>query len=117
MTRPDMMTQKRFFDFHAGRGELRLGSRQFRLPQRAPTRIALGAGLVVGGTLGFLPVLGFWMVPLGLLVLSQDIPAVRRWRRSFVVRMQRRREQKAGPHPRADARQTQSRANADKTEK
>lgn len=109
-----MMTQKRFFDFHAGRGEIRIGTRQFRLPQRAPARIALGAGLVVGGTLGFLPVVGFWMIPLGLLVLSQDIPAVRRWRRSFVVRMQRRREKKAGLRPRNDARQTQTRANADK---
>ena len=84
------MSQKRFFHFHAGRGEVHIGSRQFRLPQRASVRIALGTGLIVGGTLGFLPVLGFWMIPLGLLVLSQDLPAVRRWRRSFVVKMERR---------------------------
>ena len=84
------MSQKRFFNFHAGRGEVQIGSRHFRLPQRASVRIALGTGLVVGGTLGFLPVLGFWMIPLGLLVLSQDLPAVRRWRRSFVVKRERR---------------------------
>ncbi|MEM5472657.1 hypothetical protein WNZ14_13050 [Hoeflea sp. AS60] len=84
------MPQKRFFNFNAGRGEIRIGTKIFRLPQRAPARIALGGGLVVGGIFGFLPVLGFWMVPLGLLVLSQDLPVVRRWRRSFVVRMERR---------------------------
>jgi hypothetical protein len=45
--------------------------------------------LVVGGALGFLPVVGFWMLPLGLLVLAQDVPRVRRWRRNFVVRWER----------------------------
>jgi hypothetical protein len=30
-------------------------------------------------------VLGFWMIPLGLLVLSVDIPIVRRWRRQLAV--------------------------------
>ena len=27
---------------------------------------------------GFLPVLGFWMVPLGMLLIAQDIPFLRR---------------------------------------
>jgi len=44
--------------------------------------------------LGFLPVLGFWMIPLGLLVLSVDLPAVRRWRRQFTVWWNRRNEDK-----------------------
>ena len=84
------MSKKRFFQFNAARGDVRIGSRHFRLPQRASARVALGIGLIAGGTLGFLPVLGFWMIPLGLLVLSQDLPVVRRWRRSFVVKMERR---------------------------
>ncbi|MBC7280785.1 hypothetical protein [Hoeflea sp.] len=84
------MPKKPVFHFNAARREIRIGSRHFRLPQHPRTRIALGTGLIVGGTLGFLPVLGFWMIPLGLLVLSQDLPAVRRWRRNFVVRMERR---------------------------
>ncbi len=84
------MSLNRIFNFHPGRGEIRIGSQLFRLPQRAFPRIGLGVGLVVGGVLGFLPILGFWMLPLGLLVLSQDLPLVRRWRRSFVVRMERR---------------------------
>lgn len=90
------MAKSSFFHFNAGRGEIRIGPKTFRLPGRAPARIALGAALVVGGVLGFLPVLGFWMVPLGLLVLSQDLPMVRRWRRSLVVRMQRRKAARAG---------------------
>src|SRR5690625_5080872 len=42
-----------------------------------PLRIPLGVLLVLGGLLGFLPILGFWMVPLGLLLLALDIPAQR----------------------------------------
>jgi hypothetical protein len=30
-------------------------------------------------------VVGFWMIPLGLLVLSVDIPIVRRWRRKLAL--------------------------------
>ena len=41
-------------------------------------RIVIGMALLIGGVLGFLPVLGFWMFPLGLLVLSYDLAWVRR---------------------------------------
>ena len=44
-------------------------------------RLGIGALFILGGILGFLPILGFWMIPLGLLVLSYDLPTVRRWRR------------------------------------
>jgi len=37
---------------------------------------------------------GFWMLPLGLLVLSFDLPFARRWRRRFVVWWNRRRDQR-----------------------
>jgi hypothetical protein len=48
-------------------------------------RKAIGVLLVVGGLLGFLPVLGFWMLPLGLALLAVDYPIVRRvWRRTVV---------------------------------
>jgi hypothetical protein len=45
----------------------------------------MGIALVIGGILGFLPILGLWMIPLGLLVLSVDLPAVRRLRRRVEV--------------------------------
>ena len=48
-----------------------------RLPK--PLRIAGGVLLVAGGLAGFLPALGFWMVPLGLLLLSIDVPWLRPW--------------------------------------
>lgn len=34
--------------------------------------------LIIFGVFGFLPMLGFWMVPLGALLLAQDIPFLRR---------------------------------------
>lgn len=55
------------------------------LPNSRLIRSLVGVGLVCGGLLGFLPVLGFWMIPLGLLVLSIDFPYVRRKRRQLEV--------------------------------
>jgi hypothetical protein len=49
-----------------------------RRPEMKVTRIVAGAMLFLLGIVGFLPVLGFWMVPLGLLLLAQDIPFLRR---------------------------------------
>lgn len=65
---------------------VRIGRRKYRLPRSRPVRISIGLALILGGFLGFLPVLGFWMIPLGLLVLSSDSPAVRRFRRRAEVR-------------------------------
>lgn len=41
-------------------------------------RKTVGVLLIVGGLLGFLPVLGYWMLPLGLALLAVDWPAARR---------------------------------------
>ena len=57
----------------------------FRNPKTKLGRFVVGWALVVGGILGFLPVLGFWMIPLGLLVLSADYAFARRWRRKLQV--------------------------------
>ncbi|AZO29807.1 MULTISPECIES: hypothetical protein [Mesorhizobium] len=65
--------------------------REFTMPRSRGARIAIGVLLTVGGILGFLPILGFWMIPLGLLVLSYEFALVRRHRRRFVVWWQRRR--------------------------
>ncbi len=54
-------------------------------------RRAAGVLLIAGGLLGFLPVLGFWMLPLGVIVLSDDIPWLRRRRRRLEVWWHRRR--------------------------
>ncbi|SIQ11990.1 hypothetical protein SAMN05880582_101811 [Rhizobium sp. RU20A] len=73
-------------------GKLMMGSYGMRLPQSRGLRIAIGIVLVILGCLGFLPILGFWMVPLGLLVLSNDLAMVRRRRRRLSVWWNRRRQ-------------------------
>ena len=60
---------------------IRLGNQKVKLPGSRIVRVVLGTGLVVGGMFGFLPVLGFWMIPLGLAVLSVDLAIARRSRR------------------------------------
>ena len=42
-------------------------------------RLPLGLLLIVGGVFAFLPFLGLWMIPLGLLLIAVDVPPVRRW--------------------------------------
>ena len=41
-------------------------------------RVPLSVALMAGGVVGFLPVLGFWMLPLGLALLALDLPFLRR---------------------------------------
>jgi hypothetical protein len=47
---------------------------RLRHPGARWIRVPAGLLLICGGFLGFLPVLGFWMLPLGLLLLAIDIP-------------------------------------------
>ena len=84
-------------DRHLARFERRLPaamarvSRWLRGPSSRWVRIPLAIVLVLAGFVGFLPVLGFWMIPLGLLVLSHEYGWVRRHRRRMVVWWERRR--------------------------
>ncbi|UMM09043.1 hypothetical protein MKW11_02950 [Gluconobacter frateurii] len=49
-----------------------------RKPERKWVRIPAGILFMLGGCMAFLPVLGVWMVPVGILLLSEDIPFFRR---------------------------------------
>ena len=69
---------------------IKLFGREIILPQSRLLRVTIGVVLVILGCFGFLPILGFWMIPLGLLVLSYEFAAIRRWRRRFVVQWSRR---------------------------
>ena len=82
--------------------KIRLFDRHWHLPESKPIRIGLGILLVAGGLIGFLPVLGFWMIPLGLLVLSIDLPIVRRWRRQLTVWWHRRKGEEVDEEEGAD---------------
>ena len=64
---------------------INLAGRKFRLPRSRTGRVLLGSALVIGGIAGFLPILGFWMLPLGLIILSIDLALVRRHRRRLQV--------------------------------
>jgi hypothetical protein len=58
-----------------------------RVPANVFLRVGLGILMMLGGIFSFLPVLGIWMLPLGLLILSIDFPPVRRFRRVATVRL------------------------------
>lgn len=45
-------------------------------------RTLLGIPLMVGGVFGFLPILGFWMLPLGAAFIALDVPP---WRRRLLA--------------------------------
>jgi hypothetical protein len=50
---------------------------RLRRPEARWFRIPLGVLSVVAGIFSFLPVLGIWMLPLGLLLLALDVPPLR----------------------------------------
>ena len=52
--------------------------RWLRAPSGRWVRIPIAIVLVIAGFIGFLPVLGFWMIPLGLLLIAQDVPFLQR---------------------------------------
>ena len=51
------------------------GEVKFFVTHRLPPGIRSFAGLflIIGGVLGFLPILGFWMIPLGLALITLDL--------------------------------------------
>lgn len=57
---------------------MRRGFAWGRLKVPAGLRTVLGLALIFGGAFGFLPVLGFWMIPLGVVLVALDIPPLRR---------------------------------------
>jgi hypothetical protein len=66
--------------------KVRIGRFAVELPRNRLVRIGLGVALVLaGGLFGWLPILGYWMVPLGLLVLASDSATIRRMNRRVGV--------------------------------
>ena len=63
--------------------------RWVRRPQMMLVRIPLALVLIAGGIFSFLPILGLWMLPLGLLVLAIDVPPLRGPIGNTIVRLQR----------------------------
>ncbi|MEO8756866.1 MAG: hypothetical protein ABI398_03800 [Devosia sp.] len=63
--------------------------RWVRKPHMHLVRVPLALLLLLGGVFSFLPVLGIWMLPLGLLVLAIDVPPLRKPIGDAIVRLQR----------------------------
>ncbi len=64
--------------------------RWLREPSSRWVRIPAGFALILGGIFSILPVLGLWMLPLGLLLLAQDLPFLRRPMRRALLWGERR---------------------------
>lgn len=45
-------------------------------------RLLVGLLLMIGGVFGFLPIIGFWMFPLGVAVAALDVMPLWRWLQS-----------------------------------
>ena len=72
---------------------------RLRQPEAVWVRVPAGIALTGGGVLGFLPVLGVWMLPIGLALLAYDVPPMRpplaRLLRFANRRIEERKERKA----------------------
>jgi hypothetical protein len=76
---------------------------RIRRPEARWIRIPLGLLLILGGVFSFLPVLGIWMLPLGLLLLALDLAflqgpvnsAILRGTRKWTTWRRARRDKKA----------------------
>lgn len=71
-------------------GRIVILGRPFALPRTPMRRRLLGWGFIAGGAFSFLPVLGPWMVPVGLWILSVDSHRARRMRRRLTIKVGRR---------------------------
>jgi hypothetical protein len=76
--------------------QIKFAGRTITLPESKLLRLTIGTLLMFGGLLWFLPILGLWMIPLGLLVLSIDVAIIRRWRRRGEVKIGRWRNGRNG---------------------
>ena len=52
-------------------------------------RLPLALLFIAGGLVSFLPVLGIWMLPLGLLLLAVDLPCLRGPISTLIIRARR----------------------------
>ncbi len=59
-------------------GRVRTSVRWLLRPESRWARIPAGVGLILGGFLAVLPVFGLWMLPLGVILIAEDLPILRR---------------------------------------
>ncbi len=59
-------------------------------------RSLVGVLLMVGGVFGFLPIVGFWMLPLGVAFIALDIPWTRHHIHNWMARLEGRLGRRGG---------------------
>ncbi|MBE7637612.1 hypothetical protein GUA87_12220 [Sneathiella sp. P13V-1] len=80
---------------------------KIKIPAKKWQRTLLGWALIFGGIFWFLPVVGFWMLPLGIMVLAIDSAFFRRLRRKMEVWWGRKRQKsRRKDRPRAKGKRT-----------
>jgi hypothetical protein len=72
-------------------GRMQAIARWLRKPASRWARLPAGVLLIIGGCLSILPIFGLWMLPLGLMLLADDIPPLRRLRNRALDWLERRR--------------------------
>ena len=77
--------------YHRGppTGIIHRGIRWVRDKVPAGVRTVGGVILIAGGVFGFLPVLGFWMIPAGAALIALDIAPLRRRLTAWLDRRKR----------------------------
>jgi disulfide bond formation protein DsbB len=56
---------------------IRAGVEWLREPSRRLVRLVAAILFILGGIFSILPVLGLWMLPVGLALMSQDVPQMK----------------------------------------
>lgn len=59
--------------------------RWLRHPASRLVRLPAGLLFILGGFLWFLPVLGLWMLPLGLMLIAYDVPFLQKPMSRFIL--------------------------------
>ena len=76
--------EQKKFDRLVNRLQAKLPNRLARVlswlisPAGMLVRLPIGVLCIFGGVFSFLPLLGIWMLPLGILLVAVDVPPVRR---------------------------------------
>ena len=61
-----------------------------RRPSARLVRLPVGALLTLGGVFSILPILGLWMLPIGMMLLAVDVPPLQTPVAAVIIRGQRR---------------------------
>lgn len=90
MTRQDRRFHRQFVALERMLPRARGALAALRRDSYRPLRLPLALILIVGGLLSFLPFLGIWMLPLGLLLLAVDLTVLRGPISVLMVRVRQR---------------------------